>query len=182
MKKSFLLTTIILVLLAIQLINGQTTHTAAETSWPLEVREFQASIVNVVKVQSPTNMSMPNSGGMGMGTMTPTSSSREQELQFALKTKNTTGKTITALLWEARFINAEQRIVSQQFKSKKKIKPGKDEDIEEVMNFDTALLPVTVKIGFRIMKVEYSDHSAWENCMKEHDTCFVYKTINFAQH
>ena len=107
--------------------------------------------------------------------MPDTVKAESRQLVLALKCKNTSSKQTSAIYWESRFTDSGQHLVVKQFKTKKKINPGKDEMIEEHLLYDTNLIPSSLKIGFRIMKVEYSDKTVWDECTKEDESCFVYK-------
>jgi hypothetical protein len=145
------------------------------TVWPLEVKEFQVSLVNVVSQQANGGAAMPNNtmpGGMMMPDMVKAES---KQLLLALKCKNITQKQTSVIFWESRFTDVAERLIIKQYKSRKKIKPGKDEMIEEPLAYDLRKIPNSIKMGFRIMKVEFTDNTTWEDCTKDLETCFVYK-------
>jgi hypothetical protein len=165
-------------ILALGILYTSTQVTANQeltTVWPLEVKEFQVSLVNVVSQTSSGGSSMPGSSMPGGMMMPDIIKAESKQLLLSLKCRNTTQKQTSAIFWESRFTDSGQRLVVKQFKSKKKIKPGKDEMIEENISYDISKIPGTIKMGFRIMKVEYADNTTWEECTKEIESCFVYK-------
>jgi hypothetical protein len=147
---------------------------------PIEVSDFQVSIIDVMKLK-PTSGTMGMSGNMGMSSTAPMAAQvGEGKLIFSLKSKvPDNGKMTAVIYWESRFFNAKQEMVVKEFKSKKKIKPGKDESIEESIYYDAKLVPSSAKFGFRITKIEFSDNSVWESKNSDADSQLVYKTINF---
>lgn len=156
-----------------------TNTTQSAPSWPVQVEQFEVSIVSMVRV-SAVGGSMPTAGNPSLATASSDSGRLDdQKIIFALKTKNPGDKAINAIHWEARFIDANKKAVTKQFKTKKKIDAGKDKTIEESTLYDGRLIPETVRVAFRIMKIEYSDKSVWEECLKDTESCFVYKTITF---
>lgn len=185
LRAKFLVIICLVSLLAVQLAWGQTE--TAQTKWPLEIGEFQVSIVNVVRSgNNNDNSNMPSSnpmgmGGMGMGMGTNGRKGAEQKITFSLKPRNDSAKTIETIVWEARFTDSESHVFQKEFVSKKSIKPGKDQKIEETIPFNIGLLPSSTKIGFRITKIEYGDKSTWQEETKDRETSFVYKNISFAK-
>jgi len=175
----FLLMAFMLLILGAELSAGQTADKSSETNWPLEVIDFQIAMVSNTQLQGNMSMGMGSSGSMGMSGTSPISArAGEQRLTLLLKSKNpSASQTINAVQWESCFNTTKSDTIIKQFKTKKKIKPTKDEALEESIFYDTKLLPSPLKIGFRIMKIEYSDNSVWEN--SNHDKSpFVYKTIS----
>lgn len=144
-----------------------------KASCPLEIKEYQVSLVNVVSQTAGAVMPTTSMGGM----MGPDVVKAEtKQLMLGLKCKNMADKQISAIWWESRFTDSKENQIAKQFKSKKKIKPGKDELVEEQFPYDLNLIPNNVKVGFRIMKVEYSDKSYCDGCIvKDAESCFVYK-------
>lgn len=186
LRAKFLVILCLLSLWSSQLVWGQTETSQAK--WPLEIGEFQVSIVNVVRSGNNNNSNMPSSnpmgmGGMGMGMGMGTNGKKgsEQKITFSLKPRNDSAKTVETIVWEARFTDSESHLFQKEFTSKKSIKPGKDQKIEETIPFNIALLPSTAKIGFRITKIEYGDKSTWEEGTKDSEAGFVYKNISFTK-
>jgi hypothetical protein len=143
---------------------------------PVEVSE-----VKIVLADS-GSAGMGNMGGMGnMATMAAGSSNmmsgEKTFLQVSVQCKNNIDKEVKTIFWEASFTNAKQQVVTKQFKTSKKIKNGKQEKLEEDMEYDTSLLPKSLKFGYRIVKIEYSDKSTWENSASGPDS-FSYKVYN----
>lgn len=172
--KSIFLSFVLIAFLTIQPIFCQTAQT--ESPWPLEVSKLE------INVGDAGFGSASRSSGLGsMRTSSPTSSSTggQQKVSFSLKAKNPSAdKTIKSIEWEANFFDTQNKPVKNQFKTKKKIKPTKDETLEETIFFNTASLPSTVKLGFRIKKIEYDDNSTWENKAPDSDSNYVYNATN----
>ena len=147
---------------------------------PIEISDFQVNIIDVMKLK-PTSGTMGMSGNMGMSSTAPMAAQvGEGKLLFTLKSKvPADGKLTAVIYWESRFLNAKQEMVVKEFKSKKKIKPGKDETIEESIYYDSKLIPASAKFGYRITKIEFSDNSVWEFKNSDANSPLAYKTINF---
>ncbi len=142
---------------------------------PIQVTEFQVSLVNVMKWDSGSGMG--GMGGMGSTPMgTGSMKGDDRQLLFSLKCKNSGDKQTSVIYWQSRFTDNKEHLVQKQFKTKKKIKAGKDDTIEEPLAFDLGLLPGMVKVGYRITKIEYSDNSTWESIVKEDpETAYTFK-------
>lgn len=149
---------------------------------PLQIVDFQVGMTNTTQLQSGMSVGMGVGSGMGMSTTSPMSArTGEQKLIFSLKSKNpSASQTISCIQWESCFLNSKQDMIVKQFKSKKKIKPSKDETIEETIFYDPKMLPADVKVGYRINKIEFDDKSSWENPSKDADS-FVFSTANIAK-
>ncbi len=162
------LTILMLLALGSQLVLGNTgDEDSKTTSWPLEIAEYQVSLVNLVKLNSAS-----------LNPMADNSAIDKQQLLLNIKCKNTSAKPINLIQQESRFTDTAKNLVVKQFKSKKKIKPGKEEVCEELLPYNMNMIPSTVTIGFRIMKIEYNDNSTWEECTQDTDACVVYKTYH----
>ncbi len=176
--RKLLLTLLLILLLNKPLLCQDATNT--ESPWPLDV--FALELV------------VGNANGLGTGNITATGIGgnmrasggaigsgvgSQQKVSFVLVAKNPSGdKTIKSIEWEASFTNTQNKPVSNKFKSKKKIKPSKEEKIEETIFYNTASIPTTVKLGFRIKKIEYEDNSVWENKAPEGDYVYNSKPVN----
>ncbi len=147
-----------------------------EILWPLDINNVEVTLVA-------QNGFGATSRASGVGGLPSSSSSSavggQQKLLFSLKAKNpSSDKTIKVIEWEANFFDIKNKPVKNQFKTKKKIKPAKDENLEEIILFNIESLPSTVKFGFRIKKIEYDDNSVWENKAPDTDSNFVYNSIS----
>jgi hypothetical protein len=140
---------------------------------PLSVMEAQISLADTTKW---SNMNNGNMGmGPGMGS-TQVKTGGDKQLIFTLKLKNDGAKNISTIHWESRFSDTKNRLIVKQFKTKKKIKSGKDETVEEPIEFDPKTLPDPLKIGYRIYKIEYADNTSWESAVTEApETSYSYK-------
>src|SRR5262249_40400686 len=140
-------------------IAAQDIGKASSGPCPVEISDFQVSVIDVMKLK-PTSGTMGGmSGNMGMSSTAPMAAQiGEGKLVFTMKSKvPDSGKMTAVIYWESRFTNAKQENVVKEFKSKKKIKPGKDETIEESIYYDSKLIPASAKFGYRITKIEFSD-------------------------
>lgn len=168
----FLIAFLFIIAISVILVLGQES-TVLPGNPPVELMTVEVSIADMAKWQS--NGTMSSGMGSGMGTA-QISAETEKQLLFTLKCKNIGNKQISNIQWESRFTDAKDKLVLKQFKSKKKIKPGKDETIEEPMAFDFKKLPDSVKIGFHVTKIEFDDKSSWENDLKaESDASYLYR-------
>jgi hypothetical protein len=145
-------------------------------STPIEISEVKIALVDS------GSGGMNNMGGMGNMTAVAASGSNMMSgdktfLQVSVQCKNNVDKEVKTVYWEASFTNAKQQVVTKQFKTSKKIKNGKQEKLEEDMEYDTSLLPKSLKLGYRIVKIEYADKSTWENSASGPDS-FSYKVYN----
>jgi hypothetical protein len=178
---------VLLSLLIVLLLNFQPTFCSLQdqpsnVSWPLEVAGLQISLgdgrmVNNTSSSTSLGGNMRASGGLSSsGGPVP---GGQQKLSFFLKAKNPSNdKTIKQIEWEATFQNTKNEPVKNSFRSKKKVKPTKEETIEETIFFNIATIPAKVKLGFRIKKIEYEDNSIWENKTSTPESDFVFQTID----
>jgi hypothetical protein len=175
--KRFFCSLCLVILLITQPIFCQIGKSQTEPLWPLEVSKFEINVGD----QGAFGASSRSSGLGSLRTSSSTSGGAggQQKVSFSLKAKNPSNdKTIKTIEWEANFFDTQNKPVKNQFKTKKKIKPTKDETLEETIFFNTTSLPSTVKLGFRIKKIEYEDNSVWENKAPDTDSNFVYNSAN----
>jgi hypothetical protein len=147
-----ILTICILLIFVIPTSFGQS---ATETaSCPINITDVEISLINVMKVQAMGSMGMPNGGNMGMNPVaTATTKNSNRQLHFILKVANNSSKMVTVIHWEARFIDQQDQVIDKQFRTKKKIKPGKD---------------------------EFNDDSQWQDSNKDIAASFIYRSMNLA--
>jgi hypothetical protein len=144
---------------------------ANNTVWPVQITAVNLSVQE----------GMRSMGGGGMGITTAAAdvgmmTVDEPKILLLIKCQNNTDKEVKTIYWESIFLDTKQQPILKQYKSKKKIKPSKNEDIEEKLDYDTNLIPKSIKLGYRIVKIEYSDNSVWENPVKDTtETSFIYK-------
>ncbi|MEW6732269.1 MAG: hypothetical protein AB1489_13150 [Acidobacteriota bacterium] len=151
----------------------QTMGQEADLPRPLEIKEIRLSFVSKTPTSAEESI-MPHTSRPGSLTMPDSNKDDDKQLFLGFKLKNISAKQSAVIYWELRFTDIEQQLVSKQFKSKKKIKPGQEETIEEAVNCDMSRVPDSIRIGFRVIKIVYSDDSVWDYCIKDSDACFVY--------
>ena len=93
-----------------------------------------------------------------------TSLGGQQKITFSLMLENhLANKTVKEIYWDATFINAQNQAVIEHFHSKKKIKSGKKETLQETVFVAINSASSNRGLGFRIIKLCYEDNSCWEN-------------------
>ncbi len=145
---------------------------ANNSAWPVQIVAVNLSVQEAMR--------STGGGGMGMATAAADAgmmTTDEPKILLLIKCKNNTDKEVKTIYWESIFLDTKQQAILKQYKSKKKIKPSKNEDIEEKLDYDSKLIPKSIKLGYRIVKIEYSDNSVWENPVKDAtETSFIYKS------
>lgn len=147
---------------------------------PIEVKDFK---VNVADKQTMSNATSTGSLGGHMrssGTLSNnTSLGGQKKVTFSLTMENPlTNKTVKEIYWDATFLNTQNQAVIEHFHSKKKIKSGKKETIEETMFVGISQTNTNMRLGFRLIKLCYEDNSCWENTNKDVPFHFEIKTKN----
>ncbi|MEW6733408.1 MAG: hypothetical protein AB1489_18920, partial [Acidobacteriota bacterium] len=90
---------------------------AIEIKSPIEVSEFQVTLVSMLKWQT-------SGGSMGTNPVPTGTTKGDEQLLFTFKCKNLSTKQINVIYWESRFTNTENQLITKQYKTKKKIKAG----------------------------------------------------------
>lgn len=172
-----ILSSLLLLFCGIQLILAQDSI-ATKPAWPLDIISFQVSFSAGLAAQTSGNLSSASGAGNLHSAEAQSGKSSNQRLDFIIKPKNSTpDKTITSIEWETCFTNLDRQVIKSKFRSKKKIKPGKEESIQEGIFYNATLVPTQTKVGFRIIKIEYEDKSTWQTTAKDEGMDIVYKEI-----
>ncbi len=171
--------------LLLVLISFQTFFGQEKTATPPITIDFELTQDDVSKWNMPgSNMSTMMPGTMNTIGNAPNSSQLvDKQVQLNVKCKNTSSKTITAIYWESRFLDAENKPIVLEFKADKKIDPGKEKKFEQECKLDIKKLPPEVRVGLRITKIEFDkdknnkEKSFWETTtVREDETSYVFHT------
>ncbi|MBI4850292.1 MAG: hypothetical protein HY819_00545 [Acidobacteria bacterium] len=158
---------LITLLLTFQLVFGQ----EKSNTPPLSV-EFGVTLNDITKWAMPGS-SMPSSmpGGMNSVSNVPGSGQAiDKQIQLNLVCKNTSSKPIKVIYWESRFLDIKNKPVVLEFKTEKKIDPGKEKKFDQDCKLDLTNLPVETLVGVRIVKIEFDkDKSTWETTTAQTD-------------
>jgi hypothetical protein len=149
-------------------------------SCPVEVKDFKANVADKQAMSNATSTGslgghMRSSGTLGNNT----TSGQQQKVTFSLTLENPlTNKNVKEIYWDATFLNGQNQAVIEHFHSKKKIKSGKKEIIEETVFANVNATNSNARLGFRLIKLCYEDNSCWENSDREFPFYFQIKVQN----
>ncbi len=148
--------------------------------WPLYVARFEIHLSSPSRVTSTATSTKLGGNMHASGNLSNSPlAGGQQKVSFVLKAKNpSSDKTIKQIQWESSFLDTQNQPVKNTFNSKKKIKPSKEETIEEILFFNISAIPSKINLGFRIRKIEYEDNSIWENKVSNADSDFVFEIVN----
>lgn len=170
----------IVLLLTSQLVFGQ-----EKSNTPPIVVEFEITLNDVTKWAMPGNP-MPSGmpGGMNtVGSVPGSGQAVDKQVQLNLVCKNTSSKPIKVIYWESRFLDKKGQPIILEFKTDKKIDPGKDKKIDQECKLDLSNLPIETLVGVRVVKVEFDkDKTTWETTtVKNDETAYNSRTFRLKE-
>lgn len=157
----------ITLLLTFQLVFGQEKSDTSPA-----ILEFEVTMNDVTKWSMPGS-SMPSgmSGGMNsVGNVSGSGQAVDKQIQLNLVCKNTSSKPIKVIYWESRFLDIKNQPIVLEFKTDKKIDPGKEKKFDQDCKLDITSLPIETLVGVRVVKIEFDkDKSTWETTTTKAD-------------
>jgi hypothetical protein len=153
-----------------------------KSATPPVALEFQLTVADLSKWAMPgSNMPSGMPGTMNSVNNVPGGSqTNDKQIQLNVKWKNTSAKPISAIYWEARFLDVKKQPIVIPYKYDKKIDPGKEKSVDQECKVDLSLLPPEVQVAVRVIKVEFDkdknnkDKTTWETTApKDDETSYV---------
>lgn len=158
---------LVALLLSCQFVFGQEKSDTA----PMTV-EFGITLNDITKWAMPGS-TMPSGmpGGMNSVSNVPGNGQAvDKQIQINLVCKNTSSKPIKVIHWESRFLDSNKQPIILEFKTEKKIEPGKEKKFDQDCKLDLTNLPIETLVGVRIVKIEFDkDKSTWESTIPKTD-------------
>lgn len=158
---------LVALLFTFQLVFGQ-----EKSDTPPVIVEFGVTLNDITKWAMPGS-TMPSGmpGGMNsVGNVAGSGQAVDKQIQLNLVCKNTSSKPIKVIYWESRFLDKKGQPIILEFKTDKKIDPGKDKKIDQDCKLDLTNLPVETLVGVRVVKVEFDkDKTTWETTITKTD-------------
>jgi hypothetical protein len=174
--------TVVLITLALtfQFVFGQ-----EKSNTPPITLEFGVTLNDITKWAMPGSSmpsGMPNNMN-SVGSVPGNGQAVDKQIQLNIKCKNTSSKPIKIIYWESRFLDAKNQPIVLEFKTDKKIEPGKERNFDQECKLDLASLPVETLVGVRIVKVEFDkDKTTWETTIQKTDeTAFNSRTFRLKE-
>jgi hypothetical protein len=82
--------------------------------------------------------------------------------QVEYRVKNQAGKPIAAIHWSFQFVNKDKKIVIEDFKTKRGLKPSKETTIAETFEYESRLMPETIEGNILLRRIEFEDGTSWQ--------------------
>lgn len=119
----------------------------------------------VTKINCSNGLSQDNSGW----SVVPTGLAQNRwTMEFRMG--NLSDKQISAVHWAFRFKDKNNKVVIQEFKSKRSIKPGKDAIFREYFIFEQAMMPSPIVGTILLRQIDFADGSTWLPDPKDPDS------------